>query len=400
MNPERVKDGSDVPFANLEAADLLVDRVYRGGRVGNVADDPIGILLPVGNQGGIRRSGSTDAPRLVVLYTSGEDRDWPDSIDLFTGTLVYFGDNKRPGRELHDTTRRGNLVLRNAFDMAHGGPSSRASTPPTFVFSKEGTGRDVRFRGIAVPGSPSTPPGDDLVAVWRVAQGSRFQNYRATFTILDEPVIKRSWIDDLCAGKTSTDNCPSTWRDWVDTGFYRPLVSERIDIRTKEEQLPRNHAGSELVEYLHHYFIEVLQDPFAFERCAVDLWCNLAPDTGEVELTRPWRDGGRDALGRYFLGPPADRLGVEFALEAKCYAPSSSVGVREVSRLIARLRHRQFGVFVTTSYFNRQAYEEIRQDGHPVVLICARDIVEILERTNRGTVPELETWLKANYGTG
>jgi hypothetical protein len=33
-------------------------------------------------------------------------------------------------------------------------------------------------------------------------------------------------------------------------------------------------------------------------------------------------------------------------------------GVREMSRLISRLRHRQFGVLVTTSYVDNQAYRE------------------------------------------
>ena len=54
------------------------------------------------------------------------------------------------------------------------------------------------------------------------------------------------------------------------------------------------------------------------------------------------------------------------------------MGVREVSRLISRLRHRQFGVMVTTSVIARQAYEEVREDGHPVIFLCARDIAEIL----------------------
>jgi hypothetical protein len=43
---------------------------------------------------------------------------------------------------------------------------------------------------------------------------------------------------------------------------------------------------------------------------------------------------------------------IDFALEAKCNAETNSVGVREVSRLISRLRHRNFDVFVTPAYFN------------------------------------------------
>ena len=103
-------------------------------------------------------------------------------------------------------------------------------------------------------------------------------------------------------------------------------------------------------------------------------------NVGEINLTRPWRDGGRDATGSYLLGTGDDRLKVEFALEAKCYNPNNSVGVREMSRLISRLRYRQFGVFVTTSYFNPQAYSEVREDGHPIVLVPAREIVNILNR--------------------
>jgi len=55
----------------------------------------------------------------------------------------------------------------------------------------------------------------------------------------------------------------------------------------------------------------------------------------------------------HLLGPASDPVAVEFALEAKCYAANHGVGVRETSRLIFRLRHRQFGVLVTTSYLAR-----------------------------------------------
>jgi len=56
----------------------------------------------------------------------------------------------------------------------------------------------------------------------------------------------------------------------------------------------------------------------------------------------------------------------------------NSVGVRDMSRLISRIRHRMFGVFVTTSHFDRQAYDEVRTDGHPIILISSRDLVETL----------------------
>jgi hypothetical protein len=65
----------------------------------------------------------------------------------------------------------------------------------------------------------------------------------------------------------------------------------------------------------------------------------------------------RDAIGLYRVGVGAGGILLDFSMEAKCYAPGNSVGVRELSRLISRLRHRQFGVLVTTSHLDLQAYK-------------------------------------------
>ena len=87
-----------IPNELLPSSDLIIDAVYEGGAVGNAADDPISkILQGVGNQGGFRAAGRGEDRTLVVLYTSGEDQDWPDTLDLNTGQFVYFGDNTAPG---------------------------------------------------------------------------------------------------------------------------------------------------------------------------------------------------------------------------------------------------------------------------------------------------------------
>jgi hypothetical protein len=174
-----------VAFDQLSGCDLVLDRVYKGGNAGNAADDPLARLLPgVGNQGGFRAMGKAarDAVRLVVLYTSGAEPDWPDELDPYTGAFTYFGDNRSPGRELHDTPRKGNLLLRTVFERAHSGPDGRTKVPPFLLFDKPGTGRDVRFRGLLAPGSDRISGEEDLVAVWRTTKGQRFQNYRARFS--------------------------------------------------------------------------------------------------------------------------------------------------------------------------------------------------------------------------
>lgn len=84
------------------------------------------------------------------------------------------------------------MILRDAFDATHADEARRRSVPPFLLFSKAATkGRNVTFRGLLAPGAATMAADDDLQAVWRSTGGLRFQNYRATFTVLDEQVITR-----------------------------------------------------------------------------------------------------------------------------------------------------------------------------------------------------------------
>jgi hypothetical protein len=318
-----------IEFGRLAGADLIVDAVYAGGAGPSIAADPLGKLVPVGNQGGFRYKIRRQPDRrvlLVALFTSGREADWPDALDEQTGLFTYYGDNRRPGRELHDTSRGGNLILRDAFDLAHGDAGGRRKVPPFLLFASTGTGRDIRFRGLLAPGAATLDADDDLQAIWRATGGQRFQNYRARFTVLDEPVISRHWLDEVLAGDPLGPSCPAPWRSWVEGRAYRPLAAPATTvIRSKPAQTPPDPGGQAILATIHSYFSS---DPHGFEACAVELWRMIAPATGAVDLTRPSRDGGRDAVGQYMIGPLADRLAVEFALEAKCHHPSRAVGVR------------------------------------------------------------------------
>ncbi|MBS3910104.1 MAG: restriction endonuclease [Actinobacteria bacterium] len=375
-----------IPFEDLERTDLIVDAVYEGGGAGYSLGDPISRLLPgCGNLGGFRHSGRGDRKKFVVLFTSGEDKDWPDSLDLNTGKFIYYGDNKTPGHELHETHKGGNRLLRNVFEWTHSNPPKRELVPPFFVFQKYQTSnsaRSVQFKGLAVPGFSGATATDDLVAVWKTSNGQRFQNYRAVFTILDVPVIPRVWLDELVTSSIDYQITPKVWMDWKANGNYNPLISEPTTvIRSIESQSPQNAQQERIVTAIYEYFKD---EPKRFEAFAAKVFQLHDQRVIIDEITRGAVDGGRDAIGRYLLGLDDDPIYMEFALEAKCYRPpasdrnANSIGVREVARLISRLRHRQFGVLVTTSVVARQAYEEVRGDKHPVVFICGRDIAEIL----------------------
>lgn len=63
-----------------------------------------------------------------------------------------------------------------------------------------------------------------------------------------------------------------------------------------------------------------------------------------------------------------------------------------MSRLISRIRYRQFGVMITTSYVHKQAYQEVIEDGHPILIISATDIAQTL-RKNAITSSNIDEWL-------
>lgn len=382
-----------VKFNNLSATDLIVDAIYEGGTKGNASDDPLVKLLPVSNQGGFRYVGNilSNSIRAVVLYSSMDDVDWPDFLDEETGIFHYYGDNKKPGRELHDTPRKGNLLLRQAFDNAHSENGDRVKVPPIFVFTKAGKGRDVMFKGLAIPGVESMSSTEDLVAIWKAYAGNRFQNYRAIFTILDIPKIKREWIKDLLKGNVLSLNCPKEWHSWVMGGITLPLKAMRVqEHRSKSEQLPQSKGNETLLKIIKDYFEK---DPYQFEKFVAELLKIADKNIASIEVTRPRKDGGRDAVGQYKLRIGKEGILIDFAVEAKCYGLKNSVGVKEMSRLISRLRHRQFGILVTTSYVAEQAYKEIREDRHPILVISGRDIVDILVSKGISTKESLQKLL-------
>lgn len=387
-----------IRFDALAQADLVLDAEYEGGTAGTTADDPLQRLLPVGNQGGFRYKGSVARGdvRLVVLYTSGENPDWPDALDEKTGLFTYYGDNRLPGGRLHETPRSGNLILRDAFAATHGDHNSRRGVPPFLLFAKASPkGRNVIFRGLLAPGAATLAADDDLQAIWRSTSGQRFQNYRAAFTVLNTPVVDRAWIDQILAGQPLGDACPPAWAEWVHGRAYDTLIAPATKvIRSRADQLPPDPVGKQILAAIHQHFTGRWSD---FEACAVEIWRMLAPNTGITTVTRASRDYGRDAIGSYELGPAADRIPLDFVLEAKCYGPDSSVGVKETSRLISRIRQRMFGVLVTTSYVHEQAYSEVREDQHPIVIICGRDIVDILRRKGYSTPTEIKAWLASAF---
>ncbi len=377
-----------VSYKDLPKADLVVDAVYEGFGT-QLSGEPVSKLLKVGNVGGFRDLGLGEKKKFVVLYTSGENKDWPDQLDVNTGRFTYYATN-------------GNRILKRVFDSLH---SDRSEIPPFFVFRKSSTvasSLSVQFKGLAVPGFLGLPSTEDLVAVWKTSNEQRFQNYRAVFTILDVSVITREWLNNLCKGNAFTENMPGVWREWVEKGRYRALTSESTTVvRSQDSQMPDTPDKILILNTVWEHFKEASRE---FEFFASYLFQMHDQRVIIDEVTHASVDGGRDAIGRYRLGLADDPLYVEFSLEAKCYRPPlmsdqklNTVGVKEVSRLISRIRYRQFGVLVTTSVIGKRAYEEVRKDRHPIIFFCGKDIADILTKNGFNTSSRVKNMLEDKF---
>ncbi len=161
-------------------SNLFVGTTY-ASRTSDIANEPISTLLPCGNMGGFRARGSIEnnGVDLVALVTTFSDPEWPDDYDEQSGRFTHFGDNKKPGSDLHETARKGNRLLRWVFSAIHTQDNERHLVPPFFVFAKKGANRAARFLGVAVPGATDCPESEDLIASWTTRGNDRFQNYRA-----------------------------------------------------------------------------------------------------------------------------------------------------------------------------------------------------------------------------
>ena len=383
-------------FEELSKADLVIDAVYEGDPTSNTyGAEPLHHLLPgLGTQGGFRkRKGLGEDIVGLVLTSTGNEPDWPDELNPFSGTYTYYGDNRTPGKDLHDTKAGGNKTLSRIFQFAHEGPESRIKCPIILLFESTGNGRDMVFRGLAVPGTRQHGPREDLVAIWKTYNGERFQNYRAIFSILNCGAISGDWLRSVFSTRNidlGDSRAPRAFKDWVESGKINPLLAEPIKTRSTDQQLPLPGLQAELIQQIKEFCSE---DPYIFEPLAAEIWRMSCPNPIEMEMTRRYRDGGRDAIGHILLGPKSDAIKLSFALEAKLYAQKNRVGVKETSRLISRLKHREFGVLVTTSALDKQAYDEIRSDQHPIVVLSGRDIADILITSGINTKETLSAWI-------
>jgi len=204
--------------SEIDEAPLIKGAIYEGGP--SIADEPIQRLIGAGNQGGIRIKGSAGSWSKIVLYSTHEESEWPDSIDERHGHVTYYGDCRSPKQGVFEP--KGNAALNKIFERGFDVSNDRQHCPPFFVFTHVRDGappRTVRFRGLAVPGSPVVPSEEWLVAKWFGHSPNRFQNLVLRLTLIGDGPIDRHWVDNLDSKGIVSPGCPVELERWIELGW-------------------------------------------------------------------------------------------------------------------------------------------------------------------------------------
>lgn len=341
------------------------------------------------NMGGIRplRFTSLDVGvhAWIVLVTDERStgssaNPWEDLVDIPHGRIVYWGDAK------FDAAKTvGDFVGNRSLEAAWGTvlDNRRHLSPPILHFSKRATGV-LRFNGLCVL--------DRLELTWFEDHGRPVRNYRAHLSILDEEFAALDWLHERVNADSEAQlrgGGPPAWRRYLN-GYVDRLSVWAPSLRSTQSQLPP--TGSRDDRILSQL---VAMHPTTFEAATVALFRELDEIRHQISRTRPTADGGFDFSGTFTLPPPL-LYEIEFLGEAKKYARTTAVGPQHVSRLVARLGRGQYGVFVTTSYFTRQAQEEVLADRYPARLVCGSDLVRMIRELRIARGDELSlSWLRA-----
>jgi HJR/Mrr/RecB family endonuclease len=327
-------------------------------------------LPGMGNSGGVRpvkfKNIKTDLPAYIILITRQTAHHhynpWDDIVDYVSGKIYYWGDAKF-NKDKNYKDFAGNKILLKTYENVL--DANYASIPPILHFSKTESGK-ITFNGLCVIRK--------LEMTWYEDKGKPVKNYRSELIILDEEEVSVAWLNERANCKSPDEISkfsPPIWCDYI-KGRTKKIEVFKKEIKSTEEQLPNeNTEDAKILESLTEL------NPTQFEAVLVELFREMPHIHHNILRTRAVKDGGFDFIGEFTIPFPL-KYKIEFLGEAKKYNRKNSVGPEMVSRLVARLGRGQYGIFVTTSYYTKQAQTEVLEDGYPVKLYSGIDLVNFL----------------------
>ena len=315
----------------------------------------------------------SDLPAYMVLVTNekttGKLNPWDDVIDFSKSEILYWGDAKFDNSKKIDDFK-GNKILRIIYNYILKGQTSLI--PPILHFSKPSRGL-IKFNGLCIL--------NKLDITWFDDDNSAVQNYLAKLIILDCEKVSIEWLHSRvkCSVEDKIDShkdCPKSWNEYK-KGRKKPIDIWAKKIRKDTEQLPATESSdSKILGNLCKL------EPYDFEKIIVALFQELTEITHHISGTSSTRDGGFDFFGKFILPRPV-RYEIKFRGEVKRYSRKTGVDPKSVSRLVARLSRGEYGIFVTTSYFTKQAQKEVLSDNYPIHLISGIDLIYMLKHQGK-----------------
>ena len=359
-------------------------------------------------------------PAIVIFMKPEGDRftvPWLDEVDLDSGFIRYFGDN-RPERKLPAEATEGNRALLRELDVYSSSErQNRLSAAPILFFRNLGSDEGAPFTQFLGFGL--------IKSAHRITQlykGRTFTNYAYDCVLFEgdendvgRQVLDVAWLDDrrdpALTDEEADARSPAAWKRWIEWG------NEAVDARGVRRFVDRAHRLSQaeqLPSQNSHLATSLMTVYDRYEGNAKHGFQALAALATEQLLAQPsityhrgWvtpvgPDGGVDFVQRIDLGSGLSQTRLVVLGQAKCKKPwSSGVSAEELSRVVARLRRGWIGSFVTTSYFTDPAQREMVVDEYPVVLVAGLQLARIVEamRDEKGfsSTTALLDWVEEEY---
>jgi hypothetical protein len=369
-----------------------------------------------------RPKGTSRRPAVAIFLTPAGERHslpWLDEVDLESGFIRYFGDNK-PDLEKPAELAPGNRVLLDEMERyaAHA-PAERSAAAPLLFFRNLGSRAGeplTEFLGYGVI--------REAHRVTQLHKGRSFSNYafdcilfRGDETSDGVEHLSVDWLDKrrdpAVDDEGAQKEAPRSWRLWVaggsssleSTGVRRSVIPE--DVLPYVEQVPPEDSplGSVLAQVYEHYEGNYKH---GFQALA-SLATQLVLDSPGITYYPGWitpigPDGGVDFVQRADLGQGFASTRLVILGQAKCRKPwpkGSGVSAEDLARVVARLRRGWIGAYVTTSYFTDAAQKELIVDEYPIVLIhgwrLAQAADQLRDALGHGSVKELLSWADDAY---
>lgn len=375
-------------------------------------------INPIASPAGHKRR-----PAVAIFLTppgQGHRLPWLDEVDLDTGFVRYFGDNK-PELQVPAEQAKGNKVLLEEmnFSASHD-PVTRTRAAPLVFFMNLGNvagGVITQFLGFGL-----------IRTAHRVTQlhkGRSFTNYAFDCVLLrgeedseGREAFDFAWVDARRDPERTDGDAaaaaPRSWRVWAANGaevLDDPAVRRsvlRADVRTYEDQVPPSNSRlGQVLETVYQRYDGNYKHGFQALAALVTELVLSGPGLNYHEgwVTPVGPDGGVDFVQRLDLGRGFSSTRLVVLGQAKCRKPwpraGNGVSAEELARVVARLRRGWIGAYVTTSFFTEVAQRELQADEYPIVLIPGRRVAEGVEELRDALgIPSVEgllDWVDGAY---